>query len=200
MNGSKRLGPVSWRAVTKAGLAMAALFSFGLALGQVAFPQISVGLTSFAFEAKDWGTEVITSTKKSPYHAKTPTSIPGARVIKTLELKELLVVNKSVVVIDTLDGKNRLSIPGAFWMSGAGEGQFYMAENSRFSAALEKLTNGDKNRPIVFLCVSSECWLSYNASLHALEAGYKDVIWYRGGTNAWTGANFELKSAQSVAW
>ncbi|MBX3681485.1 MAG: hypothetical protein KF731_02195 [Thauera sp.] len=123
-----------------------------------------------------------------------------ARVIKTLELKALLDVNKDVVVVDVLDSKNRRSIPGAFWLSGAGDGQFFAAEKNRFAAALEKLTGGDKTRPLVFLCVSSECWLSYNASLHALEAGYEDVIWYRGGTNAWTGASLDWTKPESVSW
>jgi len=61
-------------------------------------------------------------------------------------------------------------------------------------------TGGDKTRPLVFLCISSECWLSYDASLHALEAGYKDVIWYRGGTNSWTGAILEWTKPESVSW
>lgn len=127
-------------------------------------------------------------------------AIPGARVIKTLELKALLESNKSLIVIDVLGGKNRRSIPRAIWMEGAGDGQFFSAEKSRFSAVLEKLTEGDKTRPIAFLCISSECWLSYNASLHAVEAGYKDVIWYRGGTNAWSGASLELVKAEPIAW
>lgn len=127
-------------------------------------------------------------------------SIPGARVIKTLELKAFLESNRNLIVIDVLGSKNRQSIPGALWMAGAGDGQFFGAEKSRFSTALDKLTAGDKTRPIVFLCLSSECWLSYNASLHAVEAGYKDVIWYRGGTNAWSGASLELVKAETVAW
>jgi rhodanese-related sulfurtransferase len=89
-------------------------------------------------------------------------SIPGARMIKTLELKALLDANKQVVVIDVLDSKTRTTVPGAYWMPGAGDSRFYGAEKSRFAAALEKLVGSDKNRPIVFLCLSSECWESYN--------------------------------------
>lgn len=171
-----------------------------MAIGQVPFAPLPQPITSFGLENKDWGVEAIKSLKRSPYHAPTPTSIPGARVIKTLELKALLESHKSTVVIDVLDSSARNTIPGAFWMSGAGDSQFYAAEKGRFSASLEKLTAGDKTRPIVFLCISSECWLSYNASLHALEAGYKDVIWYRGGTNAWVGANLERKPPEVVKW
>ena len=172
-----------------------------LVFGQVPFPQLPQPITTFSFEDKDWSVEATTTPNRGPrYHAPTPTSIPGARVIKTLELKELLATNKSVLVVDVLDSKARKSIPGAFWMSGAGDGQFFGAEKSRFSTALEKLSGGDKTRPIVFLCLNSECWLSYNASLHTLEAGYKDVIWYRGGTDAWRGASLEWKKPESVSW
>ncbi len=185
----------------RACVAFLVCFSPALVFGQVSFPQLPQPIAAFAFEDKDWRIEATTTPKRAPlYHAPTPTSIPGARVIKTLELKALLEANKNVVVVDVLDSKTRKSIPGAFWMPGAGDGQFFAAETSRFSAALEKLTGGDKTRPIVFLCLSSECWLSYNASLHALEAGYKDVIWYRGGTNSWTGASLEWKKLESVSW
>ncbi|HRO35559.1 MAG TPA: rhodanese-like domain-containing protein [Thauera sp.] len=171
-----------------------------LAFGQVPFPPLPQPMATFSFEDKDWNVEAPTTPHRGRPHAPTPTSIPGARVIKTLELKALLDVNKDVVVVDVLDSKNRRSIPGAFWLSGAGDGQFFAAEKNRFAAALEKLTGGDKTRPLVFLCISSECWLSYNASLYALEAGYKDVIWYRGGTNAWTGASLDWTKPESVSW
>ena len=200
MSGFKRFRHVSWRVVTKAGLALATLFAVGLAVGQVAFPQLDAPITTFGLEASDWGVSATSSTKRPPYHAKTPTSIPVARVIKTLELKVLLALNKSVVVIDTLGGSNRYSIPGALMLVGAGDGQFFHSEKTRFDAVLEKLTAGDKNRPLVFLCINSECWMSYNAALHALEAGYKDVIWYRGGTIAWTAAKLDVGAVQNVAW
>jgi PQQ-dependent catabolism-associated CXXCW motif protein len=169
-----------------------------IAIGQVPFPQPAQA-SSFSFEDKDWGVEATTTTKTPPYHAPTPTSIPGARVIKTLELNALLETNKNVVVIDVLSSKTRKTIPGAFWMPDGGDGPFFAAESSKFSTALDKLTGGDKTRPLVFLCISSECWLSYNASLHALEVGYKDVIWYRGGTNSWEEANLERKKPARIS-
>jgi rhodanese-related sulfurtransferase len=58
----------------------------------------------------------------------------------------------------------------------------------------------DSGRPIVFMCLSSECWISYNASLHAIEGGYKDVIWYRGGAEVWKAAGLELKAPTPVGW
>ena len=168
-----------------------------ICIGQVTFPQLPQPITAFGFEDKDWDIPPSTTARRTS-HGPTPKSIPGARVIKTLELKELISTDKSIIVIDVLNAKR--SVPGAFAIIGAGDGQFYSAEKSRFSAAMEKLTQGDKNRPVVFLCANSECWLSYNASLYAIEAGYKDVIWYRGGITAWSGASLESKTPEAIRW
>lgn len=168
-------------------------------VGQVAIPTPTRD-QAFSYEDKDWGVSPTSSPQGPPFGRPTPTTIPGARVIKTLELEALLDSNKQVVVIDVLDSKTRTTIPGAYWIPGAGDSRFYRAEKSRFAAALEKIVGPDKDRPVVFMCLSSECWESYNASLHAIEAGYKDVLWYRGGTNAWSGANLERMTAEPFSW
>ena len=104
------------------------------------------------------------------------------------------------MVVDVLESRTRESVPGAAWMSGVGSGTFYGAEKSRYEAALSQLTAGQKGRPLVFLCLSAECWLSYNAALRALEAGFTDVIWYRGGSDAWKGASLPLAPTRAVSW
>lgn len=179
------------------GLAMA-VFSAS-ALSQVEIPKIEQ-IQAFSYEDKGWGVAPASRPQGPPFGRPTPMSIPGARTIKTLELKALLDANKQVVVIDVLDSKTRTTIPGAYWMAGAGDSRFYGAEKSRFAAALEKLMGSDRNRPVVFLCLSSQCWEPYNACLHALDAGYKDVLWYRGGTNAWSGASLDRKTPEPLNW
>ena len=134
---------------------IALLLPLGVAVAQVPFPPVPGPNTVYSYEDRDWQVQPITSPKLAPYHAPTPLSIPGGRVIRTLELKALLASNENVVVIDVLDSKTRASVPGAYWLSGVGDGRFYAAEKERFSTALAKLTVGDKNRPIVFLCKRS---------------------------------------------
>ena len=177
-------------------------FPMVIAKGAVAASAGPAPDRAFADEDKDWGIAP-SSTPQGPPHGKpTPMSIPGAKVIKTLALKSFLDANKQVVVVDVLNSSSgtRETIPGAHWMPGAGDGRFFNAEKSRLSKALEKVTGGDKNRPLVFLCISSQCWESYNACLHALEAGYKDVTWYRGGTNSWKAARQEMKAPEKFNW
>jgi PQQ-dependent catabolism-associated CXXCW motif protein len=183
------------RAVTALVLAFFPIAVFG----QVEIPKPAQD-QPFSYEDKDWGISPTSKPQGPPFGKPTPTTIPGARVIKTLELKALLDSNKEVVVIDVLDSKTRTTIPGAYWMPGAGDSRFYGAEKTRFASALERIVGPDKNRPIAFACLSSECWESYNASLHAIDAGYRDVLWYRGGTNAWSGASLDRKAPERFSW
>jgi len=154
----------------------------------------------FSNEDTDWGIDPTSALRTSQYHAPTPRTIPGGQIIKTMELRNLLDGEKAVVAIDVLGSKERTTVPGAYWMPGAGSGQFSNAEKGRFLTALEKLTAGDRRRPLVFLCINSECWLSYNASLHAIDAGYMNVIWYRGGTDAWGAAGLPSRKPEQVNW
>jgi PQQ-dependent catabolism-associated CXXCW motif protein len=154
----------------------------------------------YADEGKDWGVAAVTSQRRSEFHAPTPTGIPGAQVIKTSALKKLLDADKSVVVVDVLDGVTRSTIPGARWMPEAGNGLVYPAEKARFAEAIAKFTSSDKSRPIVFMCLSAQCWLSYNASLLAVEAGYTNVMWYRGGVEAWRAAGLPVERAERANW
>ena len=42
--------------------------------------------------------------------------------------------------------------------------------------------------------------LAVHAALRALEAGFTDVIWYRGGSDAWKGASLPMAPARTVSW
>lgn len=160
--------------------------------------------SSYANEDKDFGISPVSRPKRAPYHAPTPTQIPGATVIKTVDLKRLIDTNRQAVIVDVLTTRNpspsRATIPGAVWLPKAGDGDFFAAEKERFAAVLHKLTAGETGRPLVFLCLNSECWLSYNASLHAIEAGYTNVLWYRGGSDAWAAAGYDMRGMQATSW
>lgn len=179
--------------------------AWGLAVqAQVALPAEPALQAPYAQEDQDWGVEPPSRLRTKGYHAPTPGSIPGARVIRTLQLKALLDSGSPVTVVDVLnvvrDKPGRQSLPGAVWLPGAGRGDFYAAEKSRLAKALEAATAGDRSRPVVFLCLSAQCWLSYNAAVHAVEAGYTDVLWYRGGTEAWAGAALPLAELAATPW
>jgi PQQ-dependent catabolism-associated CXXCW motif protein len=150
----------------------------------------------FADEDKDWGVAQTNTTRSGRLHAPTPTTIPGAKTIRTMELRAMLGQSPPPVLIDVLGGDGHRTITGALWLREPGEATIGYAGTERFRQDLEKLTMGRKSASLVFFCLSSECWMSYNASLRAIEIGYTNVHWYRGGTNAWQRAGFGMREAE----
>lgn len=156
--------------------------------------------SSFADEDHDFNVAATSKPKRDP-SGPTPLSIPGARVIKAAELKEWQNERKDLLLLDvfpSLDDE-RQSIPDAFWLPGAGNGNLDDAQRTRMLSHLESLA-GDKNRPLIFFCGGVECWHSYNAALYAVEAGYTNVIWFRGGMRAWSAAKFPKQTIKTRQW
>jgi PQQ-dependent catabolism-associated CXXCW motif protein len=136
-------------------------------------------------ERQDYGVAPTNALHTGGMHGPTPTSIPGGQVITTKGLVALM-ANQQVraVVLDILGGPE--SIPGALAASPAAQaGSFTDQTQQEFGQFLEQMTQGNKETPIVLYCLSTQCWMSYNASLRAINMGYKNVLWYRGGIEAW---------------
>jgi PQQ-dependent catabolism-associated CXXCW motif protein len=147
------------------------------------------GSGAYADEDRDWGVAPTNRLRLQPYHAPTPLTIPGAQVLRTRELQALLAGAGAPILIDVLSEEGHVTVAGALWLSGAGRGTNFMDPvQSVLVPLLAKLSAGDKARPMVFLCANSQCWLSYNAALRAVAAGYEKVYWYRGGIEAWAAA------------
>jgi PQQ-dependent catabolism-associated CXXCW motif protein len=177
-----------------AALALAAgLLSAAPALGQ-AKPEV------YAEEEKDSGVPATKQLRTVGYHSPTPLQIPGGRVVTTGELKALLAQNPRPYLIDVLGGGVHTTIAGAFWMIGAGAGDMDRDETSRFAKAIAAFAGGDKARPMVFFCVDSECWLSYNAALRAIALGYTNVMWYRGGIASWRVGQNSMAQSDPFFW
>ncbi|HST44695.1 MAG TPA: rhodanese-like domain-containing protein [Luteimonas sp.] len=78
-------------------------------------------------------------------------------------------------------------LPGAIQAAPAGQGGGFDDDVQRgFGAFLEQTTGGSDTRPLVFYCQGVQCWMSYNAALRAIRMGQRNVLWYRGGLEAWT--------------
>ena len=162
--------------------------SHKLILSAVAAIAISFGgaatSAEFASESKDFGVSEMKNPKGPPYSSGTPMTVPGGRTVTTDELKAMLAADSKPIIIDALGSS--VMIEGAHGLGAAvGEHRMFGKDREMFPKALEKLTGGDKAKAIVFYCRSSSCWHSYNATLHAVAAGYTSVLWYRGGVDAW---------------
>lgn len=154
----------------------------------------------YANEDRDWGVPPTKVLRTVGYHGPTPRQIPGGRVVTTGELQKLLEQERRPFLIDVLGGGVHPTIAGAFWMLGSGAGDFSKDEEKRFAKAIAAFAGGDKGRPLVFFCVDTECWLSYNAALRAIRLGYSNVMWYRGGISAWSAAELPMAQSDPFFW
>ena len=136
-------------------------------------------------EREDFGVAPTRALHNGQMHAPTPASIPGGQVITTAGLLDLQRRQIPHVIVDVLGGPNMLpnAIPGV-WMSEPGS--FNDQVQARATAMLIDATQGKKETPLVFYCLSPHCWMSYNAALRAINAGFTNVLWYRGGVEAWS--------------
>jgi adenylate cyclase len=117
--------------------------------------------------------------------ASTPTTVPGARTVRTAELVELIARLQPLLIDVALDSWG-YSLPGAVGLQGIGHGAaFSEGVQARFARKIHDLTGGDVTKPIVVFCVNSERFTGYNAALRLVALGYTNVHWYRGGVEAW---------------
>ena len=139
--------------------------------------------------------------RQDDYRAPTPATIAGGTAVTTAELQALL-PEGDVLLVDVLPRqkrpdnlpastlwlpKPRQNIPGSVWLPEVGRGALSPEVERYFRDNLERLTAGDRARPIVIYCLA-DCWMSWNAAKRAIELGYSRVYWYRDGTDGWTAA------------
>lgn len=121
------------------------------------------------------------------FGALTPTTLPGAVTISVREAKCMIDrFPDYVIVVAAMDDETRIphAIP-AGWTSDPAPGvQAEFAK--RFGEALK----GDKAHPLIFYCHNIRCFMSYNAALRAVQAGYTSVYWMREGTAGWQKAGY----------
>jgi PQQ-dependent catabolism-associated CXXCW motif protein len=152
-----------------------------------------------ADEDVDFGVPPAHELRLGEHSAPTPRELPGARTIRTLQLKAWLEDDGPArpLLFDVLGGTGHDTLPGAIWLPGAGRGESLAdALQGQLARTLAALTGGDPARPLVFFCAGVQCWLSYNAALRAAALGYRGVYWYRGGIEAWVDSGGELAPAR----
>ncbi len=144
------------------------------------------------------------------YRAPVPATLKGARVISGEEARQIWLDGKSIFV-DVMPrvpkppnlppeiiwrDKVRENIPGSAWLPDVGYGLISAQTDAYFRRNLSRLTGGDLAKLVVFYCIA-DCWMSWNAAKRALEEyGYRNVIWFPDGTEAWAFDGHELKPAQ----
>lgn len=151
-------------------------------------------------ELQDFGVPAQAQLHDGAMHGPTPTSIPGGRLITTVELAAMLQQNQGqangTLLFHVLGSPPM--IPGAIQAAPASApGNFSDQTQQEFGQFLQQATQGNRARPMVFYCQSTQCWMSYNAALRAINMGYSSVLWYRGGIEAWQQSGQALNAPAS---
>lgn len=128
------------------------------------------------------------------YPGETPAAVPGAVTVSAKEAKCLMdKLGSQLLVFQTMNDDDR-ELPGAIAFAEIASS----TEDEKYQAAvvdaLDRVTKGDKDKPLLLYCHHTRCHLSYNGTLRATQAGYRKVFWLRGGNDEWVAAGYPLKS------
>jgi PQQ-dependent catabolism-associated CXXCW motif protein len=144
-----------------------------------------------------------------PYRAPLPGTLARATTLDTAAAERLW-REGSAVFVDVMyrdarppnlpagtvwRDRRRDNIPGSVWLANVGYGALSEEIEAYFRRALEEVTAGDSDRPLVFYCLM-ECWMSWNAAKRAVALGYSRVHWYPEGTDGWAAAGLPLAEAR----
>jgi PQQ-dependent catabolism-associated CXXCW motif protein len=158
-----------------------------------------------------WGQDAVPEPpgyRMQDYRSPTPATLAGARVINTDEAEELW--KEGAAFVDVLPHaprpanlpvgtiwheKPRMDIPGSVWLPDTGYGALAETTEHYLRDGLERVTQGDQARWLVFYCQKS-CWMSWNAAKRALTIGYRKVAWFPDGTDGWQAHGLPLQEAQ----
>ena len=121
--------------------------------------------------------------------ALTPQNLPGATTVSAREAKCMLdKIGQDVLVLAVVNDMETL--PGAHKIPWAGSGSDSPDMQQNFEERLLALANGDKTKPLLVYCHHVRCFLSYNAALRAVNAGFSNVHWLRAGSQGWASAGY----------
>lgn len=106
-----------------------------------------------------------------------PLSIPGAVIVTAEEVAEMILTRGDLVIIDSRKKPE--------FSKGHIEGAINLLNTTMQREALEGACP-NKAAPIVFYCNGERCLRSSDAVRKAMEWGYSNVFWFRGGWKEWT--------------
>lgn len=124
----------------------------------------------------------------------TPASLPGAKTITAAEARTLIAQKVPVYDVRAEEEFIASHIPGALsvpYKEGSAKEVGFDPADDQF--ALNRLPQ-DKNTPFIMYCDGTICWKSYKSAVMAIQAGWKNVYWFRGGFPEWKEAGLPSAS------
>lgn len=140
------------------------------------------------------------------YRAPVPSLAPYATTLSTSALQDVI-AQQNLLLIDVLptlfragrfiDTDNHQHIPNSIWLPNTGKGELDPVISAYFLSKMDEITQGNRQQAVLFYC-KTDCWMSWNASKRAGEAGYQNIYWYPEGIDGWKKAGGTLVPAHAV--
>ncbi|MEO0410469.1 MAG: hypothetical protein AAF221_01345 [Pseudomonadota bacterium] len=154
---------------------------------QVSFPQYDEALGYFG-ELADLNVPAQT-TPFAQLEGVVPLTIPGGDTVTTQALIDQGLGGNNFAIINAWAQNHDEALPYSYNMPFAGlPGTFQDETQQRLMRALEDITKGKRDFPLVFYSKNVARTDGYNAALRAINAGYLNVFWYRGGLESFKAA------------
>ena len=109
---------------------------------------------------------------------KAPEFIDGTKRVTAEEVVELATNTPDLIIIDARKTSDRES---AGWI----EGSVGLPDYDTDAESLAKHVPS-KTTPVLFYCNGVKCGRSVKSSKVAVDSGYKNIFWFRGGWEEWT--------------
>lgn len=130
------------------------------------------------------------------YRSPVPADVPGGTRIGADDVDRL--VSDKAILLDVMPSegagliaetgqwatKRHENIPGSTWLPDVGRGKIDDRLQHYLAANLERLTDGNKSRPLIVYC-QSDCWMGWNAVQRIARLGYTSIYWYPDGIDGW---------------
>lgn len=142
--------------------------------GLILSREATVSLKTLLLMGGLWLSAPSCSAAEKPY---APESVPGAVIVGAEQVVELILAKPDLVIIDSRKKSE--------FTKGHIEGAISLLNTEMQRADLEARVP-DKATPILFYCNGERCLRSSDALHKALEWGYRNLFWFRGGWKEWT--------------
>lgn len=141
------------------------------------------------------------------YRSPTPATSEDAVTLSTAQLKQLLDSASPPALLDVqplpwhngffVQKEARQHIPGSRWIPNVGLGELTTDQEQYFRDQLAISSNGNRDHPLVIYC-RADCWMSWNAVKRASRWGFRQLYWYREGTDGWRDVGLKMNTATPV--
>ncbi|MEW5770198.1 MAG: rhodanese-like domain-containing protein [Pseudomonadota bacterium] len=121
-----------------------------------------------------WCLPGLTAAAEKP-HA--PERIPGVVVLSAEEVVDLILAKPGLVIVDSRKKSE--------YAKGHIEGAVSLLNTGMRREDLERISP-DKAAPLIFYCNGVRCLRSSDAIRKAMQWGYRNVFWFRGGWKEWS--------------